>query len=184
MEKWRILESSYVYKSPFGNLRKDICLLPNLKIIDDFYVNEYPDWVDIIAITKEGNIVLTKQYRHGVKDFTLEVPGGIIDSENESAEQAAIRELKEETGYISDNLPIFLGDMHTNTSNATNKEKSFLMLNAYKKFEQQTDDTEEIEVVLIPFNKVGQLIKNNNITQIFSVTSYYLAKEYMQDIEK
>ncbi|MDQ0229025.1 hypothetical protein J2S19_000275 [Metabacillus malikii] len=72
MVKWQTLKSEYVYKTPFGNLRSDACKLPNGQIIERYYVNEYPDWVNAIVLTKEMKVVLVKQYRHGGEDFFLE----------------------------------------------------------------------------------------------------------------
>lgn len=61
---WKTLSSSYIFKSPFGNLRKDICELPDGQVIDDYYVNEYTDWVNAIVLTKEQEIILVSQYRY------------------------------------------------------------------------------------------------------------------------
>lgn len=147
MQKWNVLESEYIFKNPFGNLRVDKCLLPNGKIIDMYYVNEYPDWVNIVAITTERKMVFIKQYRHGCKDFFLEVPaGGVKDKEDFQC--AILRELREETGYVSDKKPELIGDFYTNPALATNKVKTFIIEDVYKKYDQLTDDTEEI--VLTP----------------------------------
>ena len=77
---------------------KETCELPNGKVIDDFYTLWQPDWVLILARTKEGKWVMTEQYRHGTGKIALEFPAGIIDK-GETPEEAAIRELQEECGY-------------------------------------------------------------------------------------
>lgn len=76
MEQWKTLNSSYLYQTTFGNLRKDTCELPTGQIIQDYYVAEYCDWVNAVVITKNLEIVLVKQYRHGAKSSFLEVPAG------------------------------------------------------------------------------------------------------------
>ena len=73
MDKWKTLSSEYLHKSPFGNIRKDSCELPNGMVIDDYFVNEYSDWVNAVVITKENKIVLVEQYRYagdGIYFFT------------------------------------------------------------------------------------------------------------------
>lgn len=74
MEKWRKVASDYVFKSPFGNLRKDKLVLPDGQLIDSYYVNEYEDWVNAVVLTKDQHLVLVRQYRHAAQDFFLEVP--------------------------------------------------------------------------------------------------------------
>ncbi|MEK4521884.1 hypothetical protein NSQ95_10090 [Psychrobacillus sp. FSL W7-1457] len=74
MIAWKTLSSSYIFKSPFGNLRKDICALPDGQVIDDYYVNEYADWVNAIVLTKEQQIILVSQYRYAGRNFFFRNP--------------------------------------------------------------------------------------------------------------
>ena len=97
---WKTISSKYLYKSPFGNLRIDSCQLPNGSVIENYYVNEYSDWVNAVVITKDNKVVLVEQYRHAGNDFFLEIPAGKVE-DNESHEEGILREIKEETGYIS-----------------------------------------------------------------------------------
>lgn len=69
MQKWRRLKTEYLHKSSFGNIRKDTCQLPNGSVIEDYYVNEYCDWVNAVVITQENQIVLVEQYRYAADDF-------------------------------------------------------------------------------------------------------------------
>ena len=71
MEKWKTLNSSYLLKNPHGNIRQDSCLLPNGVVIDHYIVNEYPQWVNIVAVTQKREMVFVKQYRHGIGDFFI-----------------------------------------------------------------------------------------------------------------
>ena len=179
MEKWSTLKSEYLYKTPFGNLRRDQCKLPNGNIIDDYYVNEYSDWVNAIIITKENQLVLVEQYRHGGGDFYLEIPAGKTE-ENESFEEGIVREMKEETGFMSLDKPVLLGEFMINPATQNNKITTFLIKNAFKSFEQQLDDTEEIDVRLIDFEDFGILLKDNKIqTQLFTASAYYMAKSVL-----
>lgn len=74
MEQWKTLKSEYVHKNPYGNIRKDTCELPNGFVIDDYYVNEYSDWVNAVVLTREKQVVLVEQYRHAGNDIYLEIP--------------------------------------------------------------------------------------------------------------
>jgi len=183
MEKWKILSSQYLYKTQFGNLREDKCLLPNEKIIEKYHVCEFCDWVNIIAITEDNKIVLVNQYRHGGNDFFYEIPAGGIN-QNELPIDAAIRELREETGYISLEKPVELGRFYANPSNSNNCIYTFLLQNVYKCYEQNTDETEEIEILIHDFKNIEQLIYNNEIKQLFSAFAILLAKRYLDMEDK
>ncbi len=93
---------------------------------------------------------------------------------------AILRELAEETGFTSLQRPILLANLHSNPAIATNQVQTFLVLDAYKVSEQNLDDTEEIEVKLIPLDQVAEKIHSGQITQIFSVAAYYMAAEYLK----
>lgn len=177
--KWNTLDSEYLYKSPFGNLRRDKCELPNGLVINEYYVNEYSDWVNAIVITKENKVVLVEQYRYAGGDFYLEIPAGKIE-ENESYEEGILRELKEETGFISRSKPIKLGEFMVNPATQTNKVITYLIVDAFKEFEQDLDDNEDIEVHLYDFNDMGKALKENLIrTQLFTAYAYYMAKDFL-----
>ena len=101
MKPWKLLDSEFLVNAPWLKVAKEKCELPNGKVIDDFYTLWQPDWVLILARTKEGKWVMTEQYRHGTGKIALEFPAGIIDK-GETPEEAAIRELQEECGYCLD----------------------------------------------------------------------------------
>lgn len=98
MKPWKLLSTEYLVNAPWLKVAKEKCELPNGKVIDDFYTLWQPDWVLILARTKEGKWVMTEQYRHGTGKIALEFPAGIINK-GETPEQAAVRELQEECGY-------------------------------------------------------------------------------------
>ena len=98
MKPWKLLSSEFLVDAPWLKVAKETCELPSGKIIDDFYTLWQPDWVLILARTKEGKWVMTEQYRHGTGKIALEFPAGIIDKA-ETPEEAAVRELQEECGY-------------------------------------------------------------------------------------
>lgn len=179
LKNWETLSSSYLYKTPFGNLRKDTCELPDGHIIQDYYVNEYSDWVNAIVLTKNQEIVLVKQYRHAAQSSFIEVPAGKPEKD-ESYEEAIIREVREETGYTSTTPPVFLGELYVNPATQTNKVISYLITDAELTTEQELDDTEEIDVHLLDYNIMSKKIKTGEINHLFTVTAYYLSKELIK----
>lgn len=179
MNMWKTVKSSYLHKSPFGNIRMDTCELPNGLVINEYCVNEYSDWVNAVVITKENQIVLVEQYRHAGKDFFVEVPAGKREA-NETPVQGLMREVKEETGYTSLQKPIFLGEFMVNPATQNNKVKTFLLLEAFKAYDQDLDDTEEIAVKLFDFDTFGNEIVSNKVkTQLFTASAYFMAKNFI-----
>ncbi|WP_391115840.1 NUDIX hydrolase [Psychrobacillus sp. L3] len=178
MNSWKTLKSSYVYKTPFGNLRQDSCELPDGQIIEKYYVNEYADWVNAIVLTKEKKIVLVKQYRQAAQDFFLEIPAGKSEG-NEAYEEAILREVREETGYTTEQKPLLLGEFYVNPATQTNKVITYLIVDAYKAFEQKLDPTEFIGVHLFDLNEMETMIASGEINQLFTVSAYYMSKIFL-----
>ena len=96
--KWETVSSEYLFRRPWLTVRHDQVRLPDGRINPEFYVLEYPDWVNVIAVTQDGKFVFERQYRHGLGKTCYEIPAGVIES-GETPLEAAKRELLEETGY-------------------------------------------------------------------------------------
>lgn len=79
--KWEIIESEYLIRRPWLTARRDRVKLPTGVEIPEYYILEYPDWVNVIAITKEGKFVLVRQYRHGIKETRYEICAGVCETE-------------------------------------------------------------------------------------------------------
>lgn len=179
MEKWKTLKSEYLYRTRFGNLRKEACELPNGFIIEEYYINEYDDWVNAVVITKEKQMVLVEQYRHGGGEFYLEIPAGKLEA-GETGEKGVLREVLEETGYTSHTRPVLLGEYMVNPAVQTNKIRTYLLLDAFQVQNQQLDATEEIDVVLKGFDSFEEQIRSGTFkTQLFTASAYYMAKAFL-----
>jgi len=181
MKKWEVLDSHYLYQTPYGNLRRDTCLLENGETIEEYNVNEFSNWVNGVVVTKDKEIILTKQYRHGAEDFFYEIPAGSPESQ-ESYSEAISREVLEETGYTTATKPILLGEFFVNPSVQNNKVISYLFINAKKTSKQLLDDTESITVYKFKLTDVKEMIKSQEINQMFSVLSLHLSFGYIDKL--
>ena len=97
--KWRVVRSEYLARKPWFTVRHETISLPDGRTIPDYYVFEYPDWVNVTAIDREGRFVMIDQYRHGLGETSYEIPAGVAEPSDETMLAAAQRELLEETGY-------------------------------------------------------------------------------------
>ncbi|WP_440897911.1 NUDIX hydrolase [Amphibacillus sp. Q70] len=182
MEKWKVLNSQYIYKTPYGNLRRDKCQLENGVIIEEYNVHEYVDWINAVIVTEDHKIILIRQYRHGAKDFFYEIPAGSREP-GETNIEAIEREVLEETGYQSETPLIDLGEFFVNPALQNNKVISYLMLNAKAVSEQNLDETEQIEVFKYSLNEIKEMIKTKEISQMFSIQAILLAEKYIESSE-
>jgi len=138
----------------------------------DFFVLEAPDWVNIIPVTPDGDVVFVRQYRAGTESVTLEVPGGTIDGRDETARAAGRREMEEETGYTSRDV-IDLGTVAPNPAIQTNNCATVLARNVTRTGEQNLEGAEEIDVDLVPLDVVPSLIFDGTITHSLVVAAFY-----------
>jgi ADP-ribose pyrophosphatase len=128
--KWLTLASERVYRTPIFDLHRRRSAHPN-RGERDFFVLDPSDWVNIIPLTPRHEVVLVRQFRHGIADFTLEIPGGMVDPEDLNPAHAGRREMQEECGYDSDDV-IPLGRVHPNPAIQPNVCYSFLARNVKK----------------------------------------------------
>lgn len=175
MEKWKLLGSKYYYKSAFGNLRCDRVELPNGRMIEEYNVCEYTDWVTCVAVTVEKKVLLVRQYRHAFGDVTIETPAGSPD-EGETPAETMTRELEEETGYISPNPPILLGSFATNPARNDNRIHCFLFTDCVRSGATHFDDTEDIELELKTFDEIEQMILSGEIVHQSAIVAIERAR--------
>ncbi|MCB1540525.1 MAG: NUDIX hydrolase [Rhodoblastus sp.] len=148
-QPWRVTASRTLVKDTWIDLRADDCVRADGLEIKPYYVLDYPDWVQVIAIDDDENLVVIRQYRHGVGRLTLEVPSGCVDASDADPIAAAARELREETGYVGQRLR-HVGTTTNNPANQTNKIYIVLAEGAQRVGEQQLEESEEIAVELMP----------------------------------
>jgi 8-oxo-dGTP pyrophosphatase MutT (NUDIX family) len=136
----------------------------------DFYVIESRDWINIIPITVDHQVVMVRQYRHGSREVTLEIPGGLVDS-GDTPETAAARELLEETGYQAAEY-VKIGAANPNPAIFNNRCYTFLARNVARVRDPMPDQTEDIEVVLIPLSDISELIRTGKIDHTIVVAAF------------
>ncbi|SIN87155.1 NUDIX hydrolase [Chitinophaga niabensis] len=180
--EWKLLSSEYLHKEPWLTVRRDKCVLADGRIVDPYYVLEYPDWANAMAVTEDNKVILIRQYRHAVGKVLLEIPGGVIDATDASPETAMKRELLEETGYAFSEVHS-LGAVSPNPSVNTNLTHMFLALGGKKVQEQQLDHNEEIEVILVDVAEVEQLLKDHQFLQSLHVSCLFYALQKYRELK-
>ncbi len=148
------------------------------KIIDPYYVYEFPTWVAAVPVTEDGRIVMVRQYRHALGEVCIEIPGGCVDDTDKNPQEAIARELLEETGYSFSSYD-YLGKISANPSSNNNLLHMFLARGGKKVAEQKLDANEEIEVVYLTIDELKQLLKENKIIQAMHVSCILYALEKM-----
>ncbi len=171
IKEWKVLESEYLVRRPWLTARRDRLELPDGRIIPEYYVLEYPDWVNVIAITKDGQFVMERQYRHAARKISLELPCGVME-EGETPLEAAQRELLEETGFGGGQWKKLM-ELSPNPSAMSNTTHCFLAIGVEKIAEQHLDETEELSVLFMTKEEVKRMLNENQICQALMVAPLY-----------
>lgn len=171
IEVWKRNESKEVADCRVFRVREDFSQTADGAKSATFFVIENPDWVNIIAFTKTGEVILIEQYRHGIERAILEIPGGMIDGGEEPL-SAAKRELLEETGYSSGEWTA-LGESHPNPAIQNNTIYHFLAVNCEKTAAVAFDEHENVITKLYPAGAIEKLIADGKITHSLVLTAFY-----------
>ncbi len=177
-ETWERIESKEIADCAVFKVREN--LMQNGDKTGKFYVIENPDWVNIVALTKDFNVVLIEQFRQGIEEVILEIPGGMIDGD-ESPETAGRRELLEETGYSAEEF-VFLGKSRPNPAIQNNWIYHFAAINAEKTEEVAFDEHESVVTKLCPVMRIPNLIQTGEITHSLVLAAFQYFSFYMMKV--
>ncbi len=169
---WPLLQSKILHEYSIYRLRQDIRRSPRTGKEHPFLILDSMDWVNIVPVTPEGNLVLIRQFRHGTSSVIWEIPGGMVDADDETPAHAARRELQEETGYQGERVE-FLGAVHPNPAIQNNRCHSFVAHGVRPIGSQQLDGSEDIAVQEVPWPRVLDMIDRGEITHSLVITAIF-----------
>jgi len=176
--RWEKLESKYLLKDTWATIRIDTCKKPDGVVITPYYVYEFPNWVTAVAFTKDGRVILEKQYRHALGEVMYEIPGGCVDASDQSLEDAIARELLEETGYQFERYE-YLGRTSANPSTNTNMMHMFIAYDGVEVKGQELDHGEDLEVLIVTYVELLDLLEKGAFLQSMHTTCIYAALKKM-----
>lgn len=162
-KRWRTLSSEYLFRRPWLTARRDTVELPDGRINPEFYVLEYPSWINVIALTVDGRYVMVEQYRHGLDRVGLELCAGVVE-DGEEPLVAARRELEEETGYTGGEWDLGMV-LCGNPSVTNNYTYCYIARGVVKTTGQHLDANEDITVRIITEDELLDLLKSDEMKQ-------------------
>ena len=162
MERWKTEKTEILLDTPWVKVRRDSVALPNGANIEDFYAVTIRDASAVVALDKEGNLILKREYRYCYDRELLEIPAGAFNDGETDALTVAKRELLEETGYVSDCWE-YLGPTVESSAKMTNYMHIFLARDCRKVASQHLDETEELTVELVPLQRAVDMVMTNEI---------------------
>ena len=165
--RWEIEHSEPVVDARIFTLRRDRSRVPGSSKTGTFSVLESPDWVNVVPVTSDGNLVLVSQFRHGTSSISLETPGGLIEP-GESPLAAGARELREETGYTAPRWRQ-LGESDANPAFMNNRFTAVLAEDAVLTDPTAWDEHEELQPHLVPLSELPVLLRRGAIRNSYTV---------------
>jgi len=156
-----VASSRILLETPIFRLREDRSTHPETGHTGTYYVLENPDWVNMVPVTREGKILLVRQWRHGTASVELELPAGMVEP-GEAPEVAAARELLEETGFAADRVTR-LGSVRPNCAYQNNTCTSVLLEGCHRAGTTSFDPGEDIEYLLVDPDQLPELVRSGEL---------------------
>ena len=179
VEEWALVNREKIADYYIFDVDKTVKKSPRTGKEHTFFVLDSPDWVNVIPVTADDNVVMIRQIRHGIDAPVLEIPGGMVDDEDGDPAAAAARELLEETGYTADRF-IRIGSVTPNPAFLNNRLFTYLALNAHQVQQPEFDGSEDIEVEEIPRDQIPTLIAGGKIHHALVVAAFYHLERFRE----
>lgn len=180
MSRWKVLKTVELFRAGFFRLRSDECELPDGRVMPKYYVLDFADWVNVVPVTKDGQLILVEQYRHGAGADFMEVPGGSLDGRSEDPQVAGARELREETGYVSSQW-INCGFHFPNPALQSNRMHTFVALNCELEGEPELDPYEDLSVRLMPLQEAVNRLERGEFLHSIIAASFLRAIPHLRE---
>jgi ADP-ribose pyrophosphatase len=172
IQPWKKVSSRPAGDFSIFNIRSDRRISPRTGQAHDFYVIDCANWVNVIALTPDQQVVMIEQYRHGSDTVELEIPGGMIDPGDASPEAAGARELQEETGYAGES-PRLIGQVFPNPAIMSNVCFTALIENCRCLHPVKFDHGEDLVTRLVPVADIARLVATGKIRHSLVVVALY-----------
>ncbi|MGD8804805.1 MAG: NUDIX hydrolase [Chloroflexota bacterium] len=176
LKDWPRIKSQQLGDYRVFQLRQDTRVSPRTGQKHNFFVLDTGDWINVVPVTPDNKIVLIRQFRHGIAEITLEIPGGMVD-DNELPVSSARRELLEETGYEAEEM-IHIGTVTPNPAILSNRCHTFLARNARQVSQPSLDGSEDIRVKVVNAAEVPTLITTGQITHALVIAAFYFYDQF------
>lgn len=171
LKEWKRVGVRQAFSCGLFEVKIDTSLSPRTGRPHDFYIIDTGDWVGVIPLTEEGTVVLVRQFRHGTRSFSLEIPGGLVEGDDPFG--AARRELLEETGYEAGEMEL-LGVLRPQPAIFNNRYFLFLAQHLRRVSSPCLDEGEDIEVVEMPLEEVYRRMAEGEIDHALVLASFQL----------
>ncbi len=172
IKPWKEIGTKKLGNFRIFTIRSDLKVSPRTGKEHDFFIIDSVNWVNVIAVTPENELVMVEQFRHGSKTIELEIPGGVMDASDVSEIETGIRELREETGYEGENAKL-IGKVFPNPAIMNNICFTVLVGNCRLKHDVKFDSGEDLITRLVPISEIPKLVSTGKIAHSLVVTALY-----------
>jgi ADP-ribose pyrophosphatase len=172
LKPWPLTSSKALGDYRIFKVRSDEKVSPRTGQKHDFFVIECVDWVNVIAVTPDRQLVMVEQYRHGSNTVELEIPGGIMDASDASPVATGVRELREETGFEGERARL-LGNVFANPAIMNNTCHTVIIENCALRHSVEWDSGEDMATRLVPIADLPGLVATGKIRHPLVVVALY-----------
>ena len=183
IKPWKTISSKLIGDFRIFKLRSDVKVSPRTGKEHDFFVLDSGNWVNVIAVTPDRQLVMVEQYRHGSNTVELEIPGGMMDAGETDPVATAVRELREETGYAGEHARL-LGKIHSNPAILSNVTYTVLIENCRLQHGVEFDSGEDISTSLVPVAEIPKFVADEKIGHPLVIVALYYFDLWQRGLKK